>query len=202
MPEGLGGPGGQEGNEIENVHLLQVPRELTNGKMVIIEKMRDGEPTGEALGGALRGGIIQVGESMDTPTGHSTEVVAIHECADGAYAIRTKSGSEYRFNPSKARQAETYNIDNETGRGVEVNSIPGDQTEGVLILTKYEGGEKTSFSIFGALSNGPIEVGKSVKLAVGNTSQVERILCQNGEYIIFTNSGSEYHLESINSTDQ
>lgn len=58
-----------------------------------------------------------------------------------------------------------------------------------------------NFSIVGALLNGPIEIGKPIELALGNTSEVASITQEGDVFSIRTKSGSEYRFDPKESYD-
>ena len=72
------------------------------------------------------------------------------------------------------------------------NSISEDLTKDRLIsIVKLQDGEE----LVGALMNGPIEVRKAIKTAIGSTSKVEKIVQMGDTYLISTESGSEHRFD-------
>lgn len=72
------------------------------------------------------------------------------------------------------------------------NSISEELTKDKLIsIVRLQDGEE----LVGALMNGPIEVRKSIKTAIGSTSKVEQIVHLGDTFHISTESGSEYRFE-------
>lgn len=74
-----------------------------------------------------------------------------------------------------------------------VSSIPDELTrDGLLLVIDKVSGSGTKDALVGKLMNGPIEIGKPIITAMGNTSAVESITATDGKYLITTKSGSEY----------
>ena len=96
-----------QGNK-EEAAINSIPENLTGNDLLLsIDKLQNGQETGRALIGKLINGPIEVGKHIQTALGNSTEVVEIKQTG-GTYLIKTKSGSEYRFDPSKSTEAPDY----------------------------------------------------------------------------------------------
>ena len=73
-----------------------------------------------------------------------------------------------------------------------IDRISEDLTKDKLIsIVKLQDGKE----LVGALMNGPIEVRKAIKTAIGSTSKVENIMRTGEEFHISTESGSEYRFD-------
>ena len=78
------------------------------------------------------------------------------------------------------------------------NSISENLTKDRLIsIVKLQNGEE----LVGALMNGPIEVSKAIKTAIGSTSKVEQIVQTGDTFLISTESGSEYRFDPSKSLE-
>ena len=75
---------------------------------------------------------------------------------------------------------------------IRINSISEDLTKDRLIsIVKLQDGEE----LVGALMNGPIEVSKAIKTAIGSTSKVQQIVQIGDTFLISTESGSEHQFD-------
>jgi len=73
-----------------------------------------------------------------------------------------------------------------------IDRISEDLTKDKLIsIVKLQDGQE----LVGALMNGPIEVRKAIKTAIGSTSKVEHIMRTGEEFHISTESGSEFRFD-------
>lgn len=92
----------------EGTPVTSIPENLTrDGLILVIDKLQDGKETGQAMTGKLMNGPIEVGKPIKTAMANCTEVVSITQQGE-TYLIKTQSGSEYRFDPSKSIETPDY----------------------------------------------------------------------------------------------
>jgi hypothetical protein len=93
-------------------------------------------------------------------------------------------------NPASQKQKEGAETEPQ-----EIQSIPEELTEGVLIFNK-KGEENVPLNkkhlVAGILQNPPIQVGEPIRAGVTNTSEVKKIRKEGAIFVITTKSGSEY----------
>lgn len=108
-----------------------IPENITKDDLLCIDKLEDGKYVEGCLLGLLCNSPIEVGKNIETAMGHSTKVAEIKQIGE-SYFIKTKSGSEYRFDPKKS-------IKN-AGHGEE--NIEKEITEKALTPEEFKNSEK------------------------------------------------------------
>lgn len=111
--------------------------------------------------------------------------------------MTTDKGKDALKDGDQGPREEVQNVlDTSVEVAEEIPSIPEGETTGVLIITKIQSNsdsrQRVGFTIPGILLNSPIEVGKYIKCAMGNSTDVTKIEKMTDDTYHITTTGGVY----------